>query len=287
MAEDGVTRDIEVALNKIVYTTEQSGNMRKELKKTIYETVSTLRNLFVTLKVQLEEGKSEKERLESELRDTKLILNERKKFSNKADTVRRQETSSDRGGERPTPVGGQVLPPHKHLLKQNFKLYSDIVRGREEKKFTLTLRTKDNHTPEGIIRVLKEKVNPAEIKVGITSLKTLRDGRILIEPGSRTELNLLGDTIREEYAETLVVNMQSLRKPRMIILNTPTEITPENILEILTQQNSELATVEENIVPKFCYTTKRGTRNIVTEVNSEIRKRLLHNRVKLGWTLCK
>jgi hypothetical protein len=45
MAVDGVTRDIEEALNKIVNTTEQSGNMRKELKKTIYETVSTLRNL--------------------------------------------------------------------------------------------------------------------------------------------------------------------------------------------------------------------------------------------------
>ena len=53
-----MTRDIEVALNKIVNTTEQSGNMRKELKKTIYETVSTLMNLFVTLKVQLEEGKA-------------------------------------------------------------------------------------------------------------------------------------------------------------------------------------------------------------------------------------
>jgi hypothetical protein len=46
MAEDGVTRDIEAALNKIVNTTEQSGNMRKELKKTTYETVSTLRNLL-------------------------------------------------------------------------------------------------------------------------------------------------------------------------------------------------------------------------------------------------
>jgi hypothetical protein len=58
MADDGVTWDIEVALNKIVNTTEQRGNMRKELKKTMYETVSTLKNLFVTLKVQLEEGKA-------------------------------------------------------------------------------------------------------------------------------------------------------------------------------------------------------------------------------------
>ena len=98
MAEDRVTRDIEAALNKIVNTNEQSGNMRKELKKTIYETVSTLRNLFVTLKGQLEEGKSENERLESELRDTKIILNGRKKVSNTVDTERRPETSSDRGG---------------------------------------------------------------------------------------------------------------------------------------------------------------------------------------------
>jgi hypothetical protein len=75
MVEDGVTRDIETALNKIVNTTEQSGNMQKELKKTIYETVSTLRNLYVILKGQLGEGKSEKERLENELRDTKIILN--------------------------------------------------------------------------------------------------------------------------------------------------------------------------------------------------------------------
>ena len=73
-----------------------------------------------------------------------------------------------------------MLPSHKRSPKLNYKLYSDIVAGREEKKFPLTLRTKDNHTPEGIISVLKENVNPAEIKVGITSLKTLRDGRVLI-----------------------------------------------------------------------------------------------------------
>jgi len=180
-----------------------------------------------------------------------------------------------------------VLPPHKHTPKQNYRLYSDIVAGREEKKFTLTLGTKDNHTPEEIIRVLKEKVNPAEIKVGITSLRALRDGRVLTEASSRNEITLLGDKIREECAETLAVNMQTLRKPRMIILNTPTKITPENIVETLTQQNPEIATEEDNLVPKFCYKTKSGTMNLVIEVNSETRKRLLHNRVKLGWTLCK
>jgi hypothetical protein len=74
--------------------------------------------------------------------------------------------------------------------------------------------------------------------------------------------------------------MQKLR-------NTPAEITLDNISESLSQQNSELAMEGEIMVPKFCYTTKRGSRNIVIEVNSETRKLLLHNRVELGWTLCK
>jgi hypothetical protein len=48
MADD--VNEIENALNTIATTTEQSGNMKKELKHTIYETVSKLRKLFVKLK---------------------------------------------------------------------------------------------------------------------------------------------------------------------------------------------------------------------------------------------
>ena len=49
MADD-VSESIENALNIIVSTAERSGNMIKGLKQTIFETVSTLRNLFVKLK---------------------------------------------------------------------------------------------------------------------------------------------------------------------------------------------------------------------------------------------
>jgi hypothetical protein len=52
----------------------------------------------VILKGPLEEGKGENERLESELRDTKTILNGREKVSSKVDAERRPEISSDRGG---------------------------------------------------------------------------------------------------------------------------------------------------------------------------------------------
>jgi hypothetical protein len=54
MADD-VNQQIEDALNAIVKTTDQSGNM-KELKKSIHETVSNLRNLIIVLKNKLSEN---------------------------------------------------------------------------------------------------------------------------------------------------------------------------------------------------------------------------------------
>jgi hypothetical protein len=48
MADDE-SEGIENALNIIVSTAERSGNMKKESKQTIFETISTLKNLFVKL----------------------------------------------------------------------------------------------------------------------------------------------------------------------------------------------------------------------------------------------
>ena len=68
MAEVEVSRNIEEALNVIVNTTDKSGNMKKELKKTIYETVITLRNLFIKMKVMLEEGTKQKHQTDKKQR---------------------------------------------------------------------------------------------------------------------------------------------------------------------------------------------------------------------------
>jgi hypothetical protein len=48
---DEVNQQIENALNTTVKLTDQSGNMKKELKKSIYKTVSNLRNLTLILRI--------------------------------------------------------------------------------------------------------------------------------------------------------------------------------------------------------------------------------------------
>jgi len=117
----------------------------------------------------------------------KAELDACKRANNNSNTERRLETPREKGRVPEIMTSRQVLPPHDNYPK----LYSVAVAGREENKFKLSLRTKDNHTPDEIKRLLKAKVNPTEINVGILALKTLRDGRILVEAGSKKEIEAL------------------------------------------------------------------------------------------------
>jgi hypothetical protein len=129
-----------------------------------------------------------------------------------------------------------------------------------------------------IKKLLKSKVNPTEIKVGITSLKLLRDGRVMIQANTKNEIEVLGNKIEQTNEAELEVNNQKRRNPRLVLLSFP---------KTLTKQNPELDIKEGDSRAKFCYTTKRQTRNLVIEVDSETRKKLIQARIKLGWAICR
>jgi hypothetical protein len=83
-------------------------------------------------------------------------------------------------------------------------------------------------------------------------------------------------------SEELEVHIHKLRNPKLVMLNIPQDITLKNVAENITIQNPELYFKEGDVQAKFCYTTKRKTRNLVIEVDSETRKKLMQARIKLG-----
>ena len=76
-------------------------------------------------------------------------------------------------------------------------------------------------------------------------------------------------------------NIQRPRKPRLKIHNIQEEISTDNIEDTIIAQNPEMGLEKMEVTPKFTYETKRHTRNRVIEVNSQTRKKMIHNKVKL------
>jgi hypothetical protein len=71
-----------------------------------------------------------------------------------------------------------------------------------------------------------------------------------------------------------------------VIYNVPQDIKVENVEETILTQNPELGLAQGDIEAKFLYRTKRGRVNMVIEVVSDTRKKLLHSKLKIGWLIC-
>jgi regulator of replication initiation timing len=103
MADD-VNQQIDDALNNIVKLTDQSGNLKRELKNEIHETISSLRNLIFTLKGNLNERINENSELQNEVNGFKKDLK----------------------AHRHTQTVGQVAPSIGSIKE----LYAEALRGK-------------------------------------------------------------------------------------------------------------------------------------------------------------
>ena len=80
--------------------------------------------------------------------------------------------------------------------------------------------------------------------------------------------------------------MPTLKNPRLIVFNVPEDITSENAAQAIVLQNFEWNLNESEIKPKFVFKDRKKGKNLVIEVNSEIRKRLVDGKLKIGWHVC-
>ena len=80
--DNDVNEGIGNALNVIVFTRGSSGNMKKELKNTIFDTVSTLRKLFTKLTDINESNARKITKLEKQVANTEDARVERTGITN-------------------------------------------------------------------------------------------------------------------------------------------------------------------------------------------------------------
>jgi hypothetical protein len=148
------------------------------------------------------------------------------------------------------------------------------------------VKPKDNQSAEEIKKLLKTKIDSVNMKIGIRTFKSLKNGNVLIETDSKEEIEILDTQIHDKWGDQLEINVHKRRNPRLIIYKVPDAVTPENAENIILAQNPDLKLQEGGIQTKLTFETKRKTRNLVIEVNSQTRRQLLQKKLKLEWTIC-
>jgi hypothetical protein len=221
----------ESALNTPLQITQKSGNLRKDLKQDIVQSVSKLRSIFTNLNISGEEQDKKINQLGVELNKANETIRNSKVAGIKGLAV------TSRSGVGPDPDGS----PRCHLPSSGAarKLYSEVMRINTDKTFKIMVRSRSNLSTEVIKSVVKTNFNPTEMKVGVKSYKSLKDGRVLIETGTSEESNLHTSSIRDKCGDELEVTAPKLRNPRMVIYNIPQDIKVDNLEETIITQNPE------------------------------------------------
>jgi hypothetical protein len=124
------------------------------------------------------------------------------------------------------------------------------------------------------------------LRVGISALKTLRNGRVILETQSVDEIELPCSNINKTCRQLLETKIQKPRNPKVVIYNIPEEVDMENEEGIITAHQSELMLSAGEVVPKFAYRGKRNAMNMVIEVGPQKRQKIINTNLKVGWHIC-
>ncbi|PSN41433.1 hypothetical protein C0J52_22647 [Blattella germanica] len=188
-----------------------SRNLRCDLKEDIREAVSELRTSFSNLWNVMEE----KERLINSLTEAA------KKAETAGAVVSRNGDSNERNRRSTPSVDGglnfsaaDTSSKHRSVRCGETSVggrsnYGTAVRDSStthKKNYKLMIKSKHNESREAMKTLLKRKINPSQLKVGISSMKALRDGRLVIESGKKEDIDVLSKHIEDQCSQFLEVN---------------------------------------------------------------------------------
>lgn len=272
---DVIKNEVESAFQTLVSVTALSGNLKKELKGRILETVSILRNKFVKMENDLITKTAE----------NSILVNEVKKLKGELQNVKDKGQVPQSFGTR---LNGEL--DHNQIMvsrDRERKLYSEVTNNRNNvKRYKLMLKSKGNQSGDDMKNVIRTSINPTALKVGICAMKSLRDGRVMIETNSKEEIDILKTAIDEKCCQLLDVNVPKLWNPNLVIYHIPEEVTIENAENIIISQNPEINLQSGDLKCKFIFKNKKNLRNLVVEVTSQVRKKILNTKLKIGWLIC-
>lgn len=171
------------------------------------------------------------------------------------------------------------------------KSYSGVVKGNQTES-VLVIKPKDgeeNKLSEDIKRDVR-KIDITKLGVGITKMKKMTRGTVVIEYENRVQAEKLKKEVVKDLGRKYEIQVPKKRKPKVKMFDVDKEdCENEQIFwEKIEEQNEmQRNTIKGKIIRKVTKANYKKT-IVIAEVNAEIREKLLlMEKLKIGWNMCK
>lgn len=250
--------------------TKQSGNLRTDLRKDIKTAIRGLTEVFQSLKLQISD-------LQKDVNTEQATDRESENYGGGALNQYRYQSYFQPNILRSY---SEVLKPQVANVSQPVDpVYRVIIRPVQGKSMT----------SEDTRKMIKDKLNPAKMKVGVNRMIAISGGGVLVQSVNRHDCEKITSEINLQCRDNIKAEVGVKRRPRLIIYDIPDDINETNISEIVKEQNSDMFSEDSYFEPKYIISNRlnKSRRNIVVEVDGALRKKFLFHKIKIQWTVCR
>ncbi|KAF6207460.1 hypothetical protein GE061_015906 [Apolygus lucorum] len=176
------------------------------------------------------------------------------------------------------------------------RAYSSVVKNTEyhakreiPPSFRVVIKPKERITADETRKFIKENINPVKLGVGITRMTSSSDGTIIMQSTTKIDSEKIAKEINEKFHNSLSAEIGSKFRPRLIIYDIPQEVTKENVVEIIKEQNKEIIAENSYLQVRAVITNRvnKNRRNLIIEVDSGLRRSIVTNGLKIMFTVCR
>jgi hypothetical protein len=164
--------------------------------------------------------------------------------------------------------------------------YSGVVKGKSEAVIIIKPKeTEGENSSETTKKDIKGKIDISKLGVGITKLRKVTRGAVVVGCESKLQAEKLKEKVAEDFGEKYIVKEPKKRKLKLKIFDVDRADceSEEDFWEKVEEQNEcGRAGIRGKILHKAANLKTRGV-TLIIEVNTDARKRLLDlGKVKIG-----
>ncbi|KAK5649574.1 hypothetical protein RI129_000603 [Pyrocoelia pectoralis] len=198
--------------------------------------VNKLKLEINTLKSQIQQGQSNfKQNIEVSSDLNSGILSSLEMFKNeiylKLEGLH-EEIKLCKNNQRSSDPGNDKTASEKPIMRS----YSDVTKNKE----VVVTQPKKNQTSSDTLQVVQEILKPHEMEVGITQLKKLKNGSIVIGCNKKEEINKLQNEAHQKLGNNYSIKKLELQKPKIKIIGITEMLNVAELKDCIEKQNPTL-----------------------------------------------
>lgn len=207
------------------------------------------------------------------------------------------EQFDEKNSKQSSSIETVVTEIKNDIVNSNLSYASVTAGNKSGKKGTgnnepvLIIKPKENQESKKTKKEIKEKIDPSSLGAGVSGMKEVSNGQVIIRCENKKDLEKIQNKIQEKMSADYDTKTPSLKHPKVKIIriNEDDDNTAEDLIEAIIDQNLTKQTREEEdfhikIIKKIKKENERHF-TLILETDPKTHK-LLTNRDKIfiGWS---